>query len=219
MYYVAAVDIGYVHDPAVIMVAHSEEGLVFVDWIMTFQGSREQPVQMKDLEDALLRLDRRFNLRDVRIESWQGIAAVQSLQNADIPVELFHPTPKATSEEWPLLHQRLAERTLVLPKHARLRDELLNLVYEVGATGVRVIDRGRVHQDHAVCLRMVCAMLHEEMLDDEYTRPIAFGRRSTSGLLEAEMRRRAHAAEQRGEEEETPGVWGSDDREAPSRWP
>ena len=43
--------------------------------------------------------------------------------------------------------------------HARLREELLNLVYEVGAQGVRVIDRGRVHQDHAVAVRGVLAML------------------------------------------------------------
>jgi hypothetical protein len=47
----------------------------------------------------------------------------------------------------------------VLPPHARLREELLNLVVEVGPQGVRVIDRGQVHQDHAVALRGVVASL------------------------------------------------------------
>ena len=40
-----------------------------------------------------------------------------------------------------------------------LREELLNLVYEVGPQGVRVIDRGKVHQDHAVAVRGVVASL------------------------------------------------------------
>jgi hypothetical protein len=47
----------------------------------------------------------------------------------------------------------------VLPPHARLRQELLNLVVELGATGVKVIDRGKVHQDHAVAVRGVVAQL------------------------------------------------------------
>lgn len=47
----------------------------------------------------------------------------------------------------------------MLPPHARLREELRNLVYEVGAQGIRVIDRGKVHQDHAVAVRGVLASL------------------------------------------------------------
>ncbi len=217
-YYVASVDIGYVHDPAVICVAHAEEEMLFVDRLLTFQGSREEPVQMADLETALLDLDRRFNLREVRIESWQGIAAVQSLERAELPVSLFHPTPKAQAEEWPLLHQRLVEKTLVLPNHARLREELINLVYETTRTGVRVVDRGRVHQDHAVTVRMVCGMLHDEDRPlDGYTAPEVQGTRETSPLIAADTRRRERRPAQ--EDREEPAVWGSDDREAPYRGP
>jgi hypothetical protein len=35
----------------------------------------------------------------------------------------------------------------------------LNLCVEVGPTGVRVTDRGKVHQDHAVAVRGVVAQL------------------------------------------------------------
>ena len=41
----------------------------------------------------------------------------------------------------------------------RLREELLGLTVEIGATGAKVIDRGRAHQDHAVALRGVVASL------------------------------------------------------------
>jgi hypothetical protein len=76
-----------------------------------------------------------------------------------LPVELFTPTLKTNAEEWPVLVRRLTDRTLILPQHGRLREELLNLAYEVTATGVRVTDKGKVHQDHAVAVRGVVAAL------------------------------------------------------------
>jgi len=84
---------------------------------------------------------------------------VQSLQRSGLPVELFTPTAKTNAEEWRILAQRLAARTLVLPPHARLREDLLDLVVDLGPTGVKVIDRGQVHQDHAVAVRGVVATL------------------------------------------------------------
>ena len=152
-------DIGMVHDPTVIAMGHEEHGLVYIDKIVTFQGCREYPVNLSSVEQTLRELASLFPPAKIRVESWQGISAVQSLSRLGLPVEVFHPTAKAHAEEWPVLAQRLANRTLVLPRHARLREELLNLVYEVGAQGIRVIDRGKVHQDHAVAVRGVCASL------------------------------------------------------------
>jgi hypothetical protein len=154
--YVAFVDLGAVHDPSVIAIGHVESNVAYIDRIVTFQGSREQPVQLATVEQALRDLAGKFTLRKIRIESWQGLAAVQSLTRHGLNVELFSPTAKAHAEEWPILAQRLSSRTLVLPPHARLREELLNLVVELGPTGVKVIG-GRVHQDHAVSLRGVVA--------------------------------------------------------------
>jgi phage terminase large subunit-like protein len=157
--YVAYVDLGTVHDPSVIAVGHRDGDMAYIDRLLTFQGSPEAPVQIVTVEGALKDLAQRFRLVRIRIESWQGLSAVQSLQRFGLPVELFTPTAKAHSEEWPILAQRLAARTLVLPPHARLREELLNLVSEVGPQGVRVVDRGKVHQDHAVAVRGVVAMV------------------------------------------------------------
>lgn len=153
------VDLGMVHDPSVICVGHIEAEVAFIDRLVTYQGSRESPVQLATVEQALRHLAGKFHLTKIRIESWQGLSAVQSLTRAGLNCELFAPTAKAHAEEWPILGQRLAGRTLVLPPHARLREELLNLVVEMGPTGVRVIDKGQVHQDHAVAVRGVCASL------------------------------------------------------------
>jgi hypothetical protein len=158
--YVMFADIGLVANPTVVGVAHELHGAVYVDALATFQGSREKPVLLEAVEREIGRLARAFMpMRKIQIESWQGIASVQALQMRGLPIEIFTPTAKAHSEQWPILQQRLASRTLVLYPHPQLREELLNLVVELTSTGIRVIDAGSVHQDHAVVVRGLCAML------------------------------------------------------------
>ena len=118
------------------------------------------PVVKRAIKD----LAQRFPPKRIRIESWQGLSVAQELKGEGLSVELFTPTMKSNSEEWPCLSQRLSGHSLVLFPHARLREELLNLTYEVGPSGVRVIDKGRIHQDHAVAVRGVCAGLAAPVL-------------------------------------------------------
>ncbi len=154
-------DLGAIHDPTVGAAGHEEDGAVYIDAIVTIQGSREEPVQLAVVEQMIKDMARRFPTDEIRVESWQGLSAVQSLQRLGLPVKLFTPTAKSNSEEWPVLAQRLTSRTLIVPPHARLREELLNLVYEVGSQGIKVIDRGSIHQDHCVVVRGICASLSQ----------------------------------------------------------
>jgi hypothetical protein len=138
-----------------------------IDKLLTFQGSREQPVQLARVEAVLLDCCAAFPPGLIRVESWQGLGSVQRLLALGLPVELFTPTQKTNSEEWPILVRRFSERTLILPKHERLREELLNLAYDVTPTGIRVTDKGKVHQDHAVAVRGVVAALQPWVLGDQ----------------------------------------------------
>lgn len=149
------VDLGTVHDPTVIATGCRVEGRIVITRLETFQGSHEHPVKIADVEARV----RTIPAARIRIESWQGVQAAQALTAAGRNVELYAATAKKNAEEWPVLVQWLSARTLVLPKHARLREELLNLVVDIGPSGARVIDRGKVHQDHAVAVRGVVAML------------------------------------------------------------
>jgi hypothetical protein len=197
---VAYVDVGTVHDPTVIGIGHeAADGRIYIDRLVTFQGSHEAPVQLATVEAAIRDLAARFRLQAIRVESWQGVAAVQSLQRLGLPVELFTPTARTNSEEWPVLAQRLSARTLVLPPHARLREELLNLVYEVTATGVKVIDRGAVHQDHAVAVRGVVAAMTTRAQGDAWAVPYRNGQYRFDMTREERAREalRADAAEWR----------------------
>jgi hypothetical protein len=157
--YVLAVDLGAVHDPTVLGVGHEEDGLICVDKLVTLQGSHEHPVQMLAVERTFLDLAAAFPPVRGLVESWQGLASVQSLQRLGHPVELATPTAKSNAEQWGTLSQLLASRRLVLPVHDRLRQELLGLSYEVGPAGIKVTDQRAVHQDHAVVVRMLAHAL------------------------------------------------------------
>jgi hypothetical protein len=156
--YGITVDLGLVADVTVIAVGHLYGPDLIVDRLVTMQGSKKQPVKISDVRHTLEALSVDFPPVCIAIESWQGIALAEQLGQT-LPVEVVTPTMKSNLETWPLLLQRLTERTIVLPRHPRLREELLGLVVEVGPTGARVVDRGKVHQDHAVVCRMLCKLL------------------------------------------------------------
>lgn len=181
--YVCFVDLGVLGDPSVIAIGHEEDGLVYLDRLDTFQPALDQPVQLSAVEMQLVKLFNLFDLSAIQVESWQGMASVQRLQQLGLPVELYSPSQKRNTEQWGLLHHRLETRTIILPAHFRLREELLNLVYEVTPNGVRVLDRGKVHQDHAVALRGVCGMLGGGLaVNWEIMEPTAAGHRESGHL-------------------------------------
>jgi hypothetical protein len=88
--YEAAVDLGVVHDPTVIAVAHrDDDGRVVLDCMQTFQGSKRRPVELSAVESALLDLSQRFRLTRIQVESWQGMELAQRLEAQGLPVEIF----------------------------------------------------------------------------------------------------------------------------------
>src|SRR5262249_10592904 len=54
--YPCFVDLGAVHDPTVICVGHIEDETAFIDRLVTYQGSREEPVQLATVEQCIREL-------------------------------------------------------------------------------------------------------------------------------------------------------------------
>ena len=143
-------------------VAHLAGDTVAVDSITVMQGSRSNPVAISAIEATVVDLCSRFAVARCQIESWQGLASVER-QGLGLPIETYVPTSKSHSEQWPILAQRLSAGTVKWPTNETLRQELLNLSYEITRSGVKVSDRAAgIHQDIATTLRMVTAMLHSE---------------------------------------------------------
>jgi hypothetical protein len=77
--YVMFVDLGAVHDPTVIAIGHRQGDAIYIDRLVTFQGSREEPVH-PDGRTRDSRTRGTVSAHDDTIESWQGLAAAQTLQ-------------------------------------------------------------------------------------------------------------------------------------------
>lgn len=157
--YHVAVDLGLVSDPTVVSVGHAEGNTVVLDHVVMLQGTRKEPVQLAAVEQVIRSLCTRFRVVKVEVESWQGAATAQRLAAAGLPVTIVTPTPKLLQEQWSALASRFANGTVELFPHPRLREELLGLVVEVTASGPRVVDRGRAHQDVSTTVRMLAASL------------------------------------------------------------
>src|SRR5262249_21681068 len=98
---------------------------------------------------------RAFPPAQILVESWQGVASAQALERLGLPVTITTPTPKSNAEEWTSLAQLLRSRRIVTPANPELREELLGLSYDLTPSGIRVVDRGKAHQDRSVAIRMI----------------------------------------------------------------
>jgi len=153
-------DIGLVHDPTVIAIGHSGAGgLIYIDKLITHQGSRRRPVDLGRLRAELRSIAEVWNAR-IRIESWQGETVAQDLARGGVRADIRTPTSSSQAELRNTLAAALGNHQVALPQHDRLREELLDLRVELRAGGdIRVTDRGRVHQDHAVAVAGVVEMV------------------------------------------------------------
>lgn len=155
------VDLGVVHDPTVVAIGHEEpDGMIYVDKLLTYQGSKRRPVDLGLVREELRSLHGLWKLHGLRIESWQGIAVGQDLVRSGVAADVRTPTMTTQHALWSALAVELAAGTLALPPHERLREELLNLRVELRpGGGIKVTDRGKIHQDHALACGGVVEMI------------------------------------------------------------
>jgi hypothetical protein len=107
--YRIAVDLGAYHNPSVIGIGHTEDMLICIDKLITFQGSPERPVQFADVKATLVAEARAFP-GPIEIETWQGLPVVQELAREGWPVMAFTPTARTVADQWNTLSQALVSR-------------------------------------------------------------------------------------------------------------
>jgi len=182
--YFIAVDLGTVGDPTIITVGHADEGLVYIDKIEVMKGDKQSPVSLVAVEAIITELCDRFNVVLVKIESWQGKLLAERLSTfAKVKTEIVEPSLKLTNAEWPLLSQRISDRSIIIPHNVTLRAELLGLSWEATSTGMKVIDKGKSHQDIAVTLRMLVAIVDGgKQVNPDLPGPGGFGQRDMMQL-------------------------------------
>jgi hypothetical protein len=166
--YRMGLDLGLTHDATAIAVAHSEPDplaeqpaqRIVLDRLVTFQGRKNEPVRLADVEQTVLTLWRMYNRPRLRADPFQAAGLVQAVKARGVTVE-----------EWPYTAGRYGEMASVL--FALLRDKRIDLYAEEGLLdelrNVRLVetipgqvriqhDPGR-HDDRCVAIGMAVVPL------------------------------------------------------------
>lgn len=78
--YAAGLDLGTVNDRTVLAIGHRDGDGVVLDRMMTWEGSRKQPVDFAEVEAFIVEAHQRFNF-SLRLDPWQGLDLAQRLRS------------------------------------------------------------------------------------------------------------------------------------------
>jgi hypothetical protein len=176
--YLITVDVGLKRDRTVCTVCHGEpvtkvidslgtEVLtatrVVLDRIEVWQGTRERPVVLQQVEEWIEGTARTYNNAHVRLDPWQAVGMMQRLRRRGLAAEEFTFSSQSVGRIAAALHRALKDRLLALPDDEELLDELRNVRLEERAPGVvRLAHDPDRHDDRAVALAMAVHRLVEE---------------------------------------------------------
>jgi hypothetical protein len=160
---VIGVDLGVKFDWTAICVAHLEvdrgERRVVCDDMVTFKPRSGAQVPLKEVENRVEALARRFNNATVFYDPNQALGMAQSLKERGVRVEEHPFTVRSNDRAATLLHTQLRDGLLDLPAdNAELLDELLTVRVVETSQGLLSIDtRPGGHDDQTDALG-ICAV-------------------------------------------------------------
>lgn len=167
--YVIGLDLGLKSDRTVLTVCHAEPRpeapsappRVVLDRIHVLAGTRDNPVQLADVEAATYEAARAY-AAPVRVDPWQAVGLAQRLRSRTVNVQEWTFTPASVGRLAMTLHLLLREHRLALPDDPELLDELANVRLRETTPGVFRLDHDAGHHDdRAVSLGLAALALTE----------------------------------------------------------
>ena len=158
--YVHGLDVGLVNDRTVLTIAHRERRddavVVVVDHQEVWQGSKERPVDLGDVE-AYCRESLRTYPGRLIFDPWQSVHLTQRLRSRGVSVEPFTFSSASVGRLALTLYRLLRDRLLDLPDDDDLTAELSSVVLRESQPGSYRIDTtGQGHDDRVISLAL-CA--------------------------------------------------------------
>lgn len=153
--YFLAVDLGLTRDRTVLTVCHRSESdnLIYLDYIRTFEGTKNNPVLISNVEESILACNRSFSVHKNIFDPWQMKSTAERLKRL-VKVEEFTFTSttiqKLSQNLYYLFHNGLIR---IFP-HKMLEEELLSLNAEEKSYGWRIDHKSGGFSDHVVSLGM-----------------------------------------------------------------
>lgn len=163
--YQLALDLGLRNDATVLAVGHLEHRAgrgrtVVVDRVLRWRGSRARPVELGDVEEAVMAAHRRYNRAPLRTDPWQAAQLSERLRGAGVRVEDFTFSASSVDHLARTLYGLIRDRALVLPDDPHLLAELSSVrLVETRPGVIRLDHRAGEHDDQAVSVALLATAL------------------------------------------------------------
>jgi phage terminase large subunit-like protein len=165
--YVVGVDLGLKNDATVFAVAHRERlsgdaftFRVVVDRLRRWRGSRDQPLQVGDVEEALVALRREYPQLVAVVDPWQAMGLIQRLNARGVRAIERPFTTQSVGRLAHGLYSLLKSRRIHLPEDETLRSELLGVrLRETHPGQYRMDHDAGAHDDQAIAIALAAAEL------------------------------------------------------------
>lgn len=136
---------------------------VVLDRMMVWQGTRSDPVSLREVEAWLLAASRSFNRAPVVGDPWQAMGSFERLRADGVSCEEFTFSATSVNRLAGVLFQLLRNRALALPDDDELLDELVNVrLVETAAGGLRIDHAAGAHDDRAITLALAAHHLIDQ---------------------------------------------------------
>lgn len=166
--YVISVDVGLVHDRTAVAVLHQEVReresgkRTVLDRLDVFQGTRDEPVRLGDVEATIVEAHRAFNKAAVVCDPYQCAQIIERLHDRQISARPFTFSSQSVSRLALRLHRLIRDHALELPDDGDLLDELGRVRLKETSPGSYRIDHDRdAHDDRAVAIALGAEWLAE----------------------------------------------------------
>jgi len=158
--YVIGLDIGLKHDRTVATVCHMEDKTVVVDRQETWQGTRDNPVRLEDVEAWLYETVRAYSRAEVVCDPWQAAHLTQNLRNRRVRIQEFPFSSQSVGRLAITLHRLLRDHQVALPDDPDLIDELANVkLVETAPSSYRIDHDASQHDDRVISLALAAHRL------------------------------------------------------------
>jgi hypothetical protein len=151
--YVAALDLGLVHDRTALAVCHMEGDQPTLDYLRVWKGNQAHPVSIEAVEGELLAVSRRFRLKKLFSDPWQMQASIQRLRGK-LTVTEFRFTAESVRRLSEALYTAISTGRMRLYPDKELESELLALNAVQKGYGWRVDHSSGNYSDRAMAIGM-----------------------------------------------------------------
>jgi len=154
--YILACDLGLTKDRSVTTIVHKDKDKIILDSIRVWEGSKDDPVLIGDIEEDMRTSYKRFELDKIVVDPWQLKGTVEKFKGDGYKIEEFTFSggniSKLTSNLYYLIHNGL----LRFWDDPDLVGELLSVQATEKSYGTRIDHRGGQFSDRVISLGMAC---------------------------------------------------------------